>query len=326
VGSKKTTQTTQQKTVTTPDVPQWVQDSTSTLNSSLGNWMSKDPSTLVAKTNPTQQAGYDLANGIDVGALYSGIDPIKAQTVNASSLLENLDAYKNPYINDVVNTTLSDYDVNAGKTRAAQAAQAAQGGAFRGSRYALREANTEGELARGRAAADANLRSSAFDKATSLSSQDADRRQSASIFNAGQENSASQYNSDLALRLAQAQQAGATTQSQLLAALGAQQQAQDQAEINAPYTQALQGSALLQALNPSMFVGQTSDTNGTTTSKTSGGIGSALGTLAMLAAAPLTGGTSLLGMGLGAAGLGGLAGAASTAAGLGGAVSGLTRI
>ena len=260
---------------------------------------SSDPSKFVAQMNPTQ--------------------------LNAMGPL-NIDQYKNPYINDVVNTTLSDYDVNAGKTRAAQAAQAAQGGAFRGSRYALREANTEGELARGRAAADANLRSSAFDKATSLSSQDADRRQSASIFNAGQENSTSQYNSDLALRLAQAQQAGATTQSQLLAALGAQQQAQDQAEINAPYTQALQGSALLQALNPSMFVGQTSDTNGTTTSKTSGGVGSVLGTLAMLAAAPLTGGTSLLGMGLGAAGLGGLAGAAGTAAGLGGAVSGLTRI
>ena len=321
MGSKKTTQTTQQHTVTKPDVPQWVQDSTQTLNTSLNKWMGKDPSSLIAKTNATQQAGYDLANGIDVAGLYDGIKPT-AHTVNASSLLENLDAYKNPYLNDVVNTTLGDYDVNAGKTRAAQAAQAAMGGAFRGSRYALREANTEGELARGRAAADANLRSTAFDKATGLSSQDADRRQQAGMFNANQMSQADQ----MALQLAQAKQQAATTQSQLLAALGGQQQAQDQAEINAPYTQALQGSALLQALNPQMFTGSTSDTNGTTTSKTSGGVGQTLGTLAMLAAAPLTGGTSLLGMGLGAAGLGGLAGAASTAAGLGGAVSGLTRI
>ena len=321
MGSKKTTQTTQQHTVTKPDVPQWVQDSTQTLNTSLNNWMGKDPSSLIAKTNATQQAGYDLANGIDVAGLYDGIKPT-AHTVNASSLLENLDAYKNPYLNDVVNTTLGDYDVNAGKTRAAQAAQAAMGGAFRGSRYALREANTEGELARGRAAADANLRSTAFDKATGLSSQDADRRQQAGMFNANQMSQADQ----MALQLAQAKQQAATTQSQLLAALGGQQRAQDQAEINAPYTQALQGSALLQALNPQMFTGSTSDTNGTTTSKTSGGVGQTLGTLAMLAAAPLTGGTSLLGMGLGAAGLGGLAGAASTAAGLGGAVSGLTRI
>lgn len=324
MGAKKTTQTTQQKTVTTPDVPQWVQDSTSTLNGSLNNWMGKDPSSLIAKTNATQQAGYDLANSIDVGGLYSGINPT-AHKVEASSLLDNLDAYKNPYLNDVVSTTLGDYDVNAGKTRAMQAAQAAQGGAFRGSRYALREANTEGELARGRAATEAGLRSTAFDKATSLSGQDADRRQQAGMFNAGQMSQADQ----LALQLAQAKQSGATTQSQLLAALGGQQQAQQQTEINAPYTQALQGSALLQALNPSMFVGQTSDTNGTTTSKTSGGgLGSALGTLAMLAAAPLTGGTSLLGMGLGAAGLGGLAGAAGSAAtlgGLGGAVSGLMR-
>ena len=321
MGSKKTTQTTQQHTVTTPDVPQWVQDSTQTLNTSLGNWMGKDPSSLIAKTNATQQAGYDLANGIDVAGLYDGIKPT-AHTVNASSLLENLGAYQNPYLKDVVDTTLNDYDVNSGKVRASQAAQAAQGGAFRGSRYALREANTEGELARGRAAADANLRSTAFDKATGLSSQDADRRQQAGMFNANQMSQADQ----MALQLAQAKQQAATTQSQLLAALGGQQQAQDQAEINAPYTQALQGSALLQALNPQMFTGSTSDTNGTTTSKTSGGVGQILGTLAMLAAAPLTGGTSLLGMGLGAAGLGGLAGAASTAAGLGGAVSGLTRI
>ena len=310
IGSKKTTQTTQQHTVTKPDVPQWVQDSTQTLNTSLNNWMGKDPSTLVAKTSPLTQQAYDTASALNPSTMFDNVP-----TLNASSLLENLGAYQNPYLKDVVDTTLGDYDVNSGKVRANQAAQAAQGGAFRGSRYALREANTEGELARGRAAAEAGLRSDAFKTAAGLSSQDADRRQSAGAFNATQ-----------ALQMAQAKQQAATTQSQLLAALGGQQQAQDQAEINAPYTQALQGSALLQALNPQMFTGSTSDTNGTTTSKTSGGVGQILGTLAMLAAAPLTGGTSLLGMGLGAAGLGGLAGAAGTAAGLGGAVSGLTRI
>lgn len=321
MGSKKTTQTTQQHTVTKPDVPQWVQDSTSTLNTALNNWMGKDPSTLVAKTSPLTQKAYNTASGIDLSSLYGGINP-QAHTVGSSSLLDNLGAYQNPYLKDVVDTTLGDYDVNAGKTRAMQAAQAAQGGAFRGSRYALREANTEDALARGRAATEAGLRSQAFDTAANLSSQDAARRQQSDMFNAWQMSQADQ----LALQLAQARQSGATTQSQLLAALGGQQQAQNQAEINAPYTQALQGSALLQALNPQLFTGQTSDSNGTTTSKTSGGALGALGTLAMLAAAPLTGGTSLLGMGLGAAGLGGLAGAAGTAAGLGGAVSGLTRI
>ena len=225
-----------------------------------------------------------------------------------------LEPYQNPYLKDVVDTTLGDYDVNSGRVRANQAAQAAQGGAFRGSRYALREANTEGELARGRAAAEAGLRSDAFKTAAGLSSQDADRRQSAGAFNATQ-----------ALQMAQAKQQAATTQSQLLAALGGQQQAQDQAEINAPYTQALQGSALLQALNPQLFTGSTSTRMEPRRAKRRW-CGQILGTLAMLAAAPLTGGTSLLGMGLGAAGLGGLAGAAGTAAGLGGAVSGLTRI
>ena len=71
---------------------------------------------------------------------------------------------------------------------------------------------------------------------------------------------------------------------------GGQQQAQTQAEINAPYTQALQGSALLQALNPSMFVGQTSDSTGSSTAKTPGiGLLGWLGANAQLAANVLTG-------------------------------------
>ena len=72
-------------------------------------------------------------------------------------------------------------------------------------------------------------------------------------------------------------------------------------------TQALQGSALLQALNPQIFTGSTSDTNGTTTSKTSGGVGKS-GTLAMLAAAPLTAERRCSAWAL-AAGLGGSPGA-----------------
>ena len=249
MGSKKTTQTTQQHTVTKPDVPQWVQDSTSTLNTSLNNWMGKDPSTLVAKTSPLTQQAYDTASALNPSTMFDNVP-----TLNASSLLENLGAYQNPYLKDVVDTTLNDYDVNSGKVRALQAAQAAQGGAFRGSRYALREANTEGELARGRAAAEAGLRSDAFNTAAGLSSQDADRRQSAGAFNATQ-----------ALQMAQAKQQAATTQSQLLAALGGQQQAQNQAEINAPLTQLQNASTLLASLNPQNFIGSTANTTGTST-------------------------------------------------------------
>jgi hypothetical protein len=102
-------------------------------------------------------------------------------------LLTNLGAYENPFIDDVVNTTLADFDASAGATRAAQDLDIARSGAFGGSGSALTKSLTEGELARGRASTDANLRFTAKDKAFGYSGQDADRRQSASMSNAANE-------------------------------------------------------------------------------------------------------------------------------------------
>ena len=251
MGAKKTktTQTSNETSKIVKDVPDWINNQTQAINTGITGYLGNDPSTLVAKTSPLTQQAYDTASALNPSTMFD-----KVPTLNASSLLENLGAYQNPYLKDVVDTTLGDYDVNSGRVRANQAAQAAQGGAFRGSRYALREANTEGELARGRAAAEAGLRSDAFKTAAGLSSQDADRRQSAGAFNATQ-----------ALQMAQAKQQAATTQSQLLAALGGQQQAQNQAEINAPLTQLQNASTLLASLNPQNFIGSTANTTGTST-------------------------------------------------------------
>lgn len=107
-----------------------------------------------------------------------------AERGTASSLLENLSSYMNPATQAMVDTTLADFDVNSGRVRAAQAANAAKAGAFGGSRFAIREAQTEGELARARASADANLRGQAFDRATAMSDSDAARRTSVSMGNA----------------------------------------------------------------------------------------------------------------------------------------------
>jgi hypothetical protein len=111
------------------------------------------------------------------------IDPI--ERVSARTGASFMGAYQDPYMRDVVDTTLADFDENAGQIRARQAAQAAGNKAFSGSRYAIQEAQTEGELARGRASTAAKLRSDAFNTAAGLGMADANRFLSGDTTNAG---------------------------------------------------------------------------------------------------------------------------------------------
>ena len=146
--------------------------------------------TSIARQVSTAGANTYDPSMIDAGGIYEMLmneefaPRVTAGRVSAQSLLDNLDAYMSPYINDVVDTTLAEYDENAARTRAAQSAQAAANGAFGGSRYGILEAITEGEIGRTRASTEANLRDQAFQVGAGLSADDANRRQSASATNA----------------------------------------------------------------------------------------------------------------------------------------------
>lgn len=143
-----------------------------------------------ASTGPAAQAaaqGYSIANLANAQG-YNAPQLGPAAQAQAGSLLDNFSAYLNPATSALVDTTLADFDVNAGQARAAQQAAAARGGAFGGSRYGVGEAALAGELARGRATTDANVRFNAFNTAAGLSASDADRRTNTSQFNAGQTN------------------------------------------------------------------------------------------------------------------------------------------
>jgi hypothetical protein len=127
-------------------------------------------------------------------AQFAAIREAQAFTANASRGADFMAPYQNPYLKDVVDTTLADMDEEAGKVRAQQAADAAKNRAFGGSRLALREAATEGELGRARASAAANLRSNAFSTAAGLGMADADRVTNVGMFNAGQLGETSRVN------------------------------------------------------------------------------------------------------------------------------------
>ncbi len=123
--------------------------------------------------------------------------------MEAQSLLTNLQDYMNPYINDVVDTSLSGFDEDRGRIEAQQAAAAARSGAFGGSRFGVQEGITQGELGRQRADLEAGLRSDAFNTGAGLSADDAGRRQSASATNAAARNAAEQQRLNAEMQRAQ---------------------------------------------------------------------------------------------------------------------------
>jgi len=272
MSDKKTT--TQQQTqqqgntafsqTTTPNVPTWISDPAQAMAGQVGALTAQGPNAFMPTTsaleNQTTQAAANFSPTNDLtsaGAAYSGVPDVQGQ-----SLLTGLDQYMSPYLSDVVNSTLGDYDVQAGKTRAAQAAAAAQGGAFQGSRYGVQEAATEGELARGRAATESGLLNQGFTTAAGLSAQDAAARQAAQT-----------ANQQAALAKAQGLLGVGTAQNaEQLAALGVQTQAgqrateEQQMQQQYPLTFGLQTEGLLSGLNPALFTGSSSSGTGDSSS------------------------------------------------------------
>lgn len=119
-----------------------------------------------------------------------------ASQYGGTSVMDNFDRYQNPYMRDVVDATANDLSQYEGQVRAQQAANAARTGAFGGSRLAIREAETEGQLARARAATLGGLRAQGFESAAGLATQDANLRQGAGLFNAQNQTNVSLANAD----------------------------------------------------------------------------------------------------------------------------------
>lgn len=158
---------------------------------------------------PAAQAQLSTFSAPQLGpaATYSGTGYTAAQAeaaqlaalreAQAMSMLEGFDKYQIAPTQALVDTTLADFDAAAGVTRAAQSGAAARNGAFAGSRYGIQEAATEGELARARAAADAQLRDRAFTQAVGMAQFDTGNRQAVNLANAQMGNQHNQYQAGL---------------------------------------------------------------------------------------------------------------------------------
>ena len=328
ISSKKSTQdttsnsTSNSSTTTTPNNPSWVTDPIQNLIGQISGLGATNPQNYVAPASSLQQQAFGQGaaslgnvNGNfgdatrAVAAANSATTPMVTPTgYSSSSLLDGLENYVNPELNNVVRTSLQGYDKDAAAKQAAYAAQGAKNNAFGGSRYALGEAQLGSDLATGRAATEAGLRSDAYDKAFNYSNLDAARRQEAKAFGAqsgltaGLANQASQnsaidrYLSSAGLLsgIGTAQDASNRDNINTLAGLGNTQRSIEQSQATAPISLAQVQQALLSGLPLSLFTGQSTNSNGTssgtstqtTTSSPSllGGIGQGAQAAASLAA------------------------------------------
>lgn len=206
------------KSETTPIVQEPMKSNLNNYAGSVANYAASDAYQYVSPASDLQKLAFDMApnlggweapaqqavsmaqNAGSAGpstyqaptlgpaAQAQGVNVAAAPQAQAQSLLTGLNSYMNPYTNDVVNTTLANYDRQTGAQEAQlMARKAATGGSdpFGGSRLGVQLGEFTSSNMLNRAMTEAGLRSNAFNTGAALSGQDADRRQGANFFNIG---------------------------------------------------------------------------------------------------------------------------------------------
>lgn len=98
------------------------------------------------------------------------------QNVSAQKFIDaDVNAYMNPYTNQVVDASMADLGQNYARTLSASGLQQAAGGAFGGSRHGIREAQVADDYLRTVGSTSSQLRNQAFNNAASLIQGDQNR-------------------------------------------------------------------------------------------------------------------------------------------------------
>ncbi len=185
------------------------------------NRLSNTLATLASRYPDTYRPLQDVSAGA-VSVRDIGSSDISARDIAAQRGAALMADYQNPYMKDVVDASLADYDTGAAEARTAL--RAGNAGSFGNKRYGVAEGQFASDSALGRGKLAADLRAGGFTTAAALGMQDADRilsadqaNQSASLqaalanasnrlaaaeFNAQQRLGADQFNTsnDLAAR------------------------------------------------------------------------------------------------------------------------------
>lgn len=296
MSKKSSSKTTTNQTVTaTPTNPEWVTNSAQGLQTRINGLLDTDASSLVPGASTLQRQAFAGAQGLGGWQGSAGTAanraadltaaPMTAERASGRSLLDaDLEGYQNPWLEDVVGTTLTGFDETAGMNRAQLAAQQARGQKFSGSGSAIERALFERGSGQDRAGIEAGLRSQGFDRASELAMRDLDRAQQNSQFNAGQvnnmtgaERSAQLQATGLLGDLSNSAAGNSRADLGLLSDMGAQEREIERLQLGAEPALL----SLIAALNGSqpydLFRGQTSNQTGTSTTKgKESGLGTAM--------------------------------------------------
>ena len=197
---------------------------------------------FVAPESALTQQAYGLAGGLGSYAPY-------LQAAQAATGPTAYQAYMSPYQQDIIDTTLAEFDVQAQKGIPALQAAAVRSGAFGGGREGVALAEYQSTSDRNRAALQAQLLQSGFGQAQTLAQQQF----------AQQMNLAQQAPSLAASQIAGLTSLGTQQQAQAQSLLEAQKQLA-QAQAYQPLTTAQQFGAGIAALTPGAY-GQTNVAN-----------------------------------------------------------------
>jgi hypothetical protein len=181
-------------TKSTPDVPDWLNNQVQGQSANIGALGQVDPSQYVVGANGLQQQAGQIASSLGGGAApaasygasndaLASILGMGAPTMKSESLLDGLDNYFNPYQEQVIDSSAADFDHNAGLQKAQLDLDVMRSGAFGGSGAALTRSMSNEGSERARASLLSGLRAQGFNTAAGLSGQDADRRQAAGAAN-----------------------------------------------------------------------------------------------------------------------------------------------
>jgi hypothetical protein len=177
----KTTENAQQQATFTPNNPTFVQPAIENLSTRISETFgAADPTKLAPGPTSLQTQALGGAAGLGRPELFGDAQTAiqrglggGPQSVERVNIADSIQGFMNPYLKDVVDTSLADFDFGAGMSRAQGQLARAGDETFGGSSGALQAALTEGELGRGRGSLSAGLRSGAFDRASSLAAQQA---------------------------------------------------------------------------------------------------------------------------------------------------------
>ena len=262
MSGNKTTQKTNQ--TTTPTNPAWVDQALQGYTGQVNAFAGTNPQDLVAGASPLQEQAFTGAANMTTSPLFGEAAGAARSAIGNQSIQDLM----SPYTQNVVDTTLAGYDADAGRRQAALSAQGAANKGFGGSRFGVAEGILGADLTQGRAAAEAQLRDSAYQNAAGLFGDQQSRNLSAG---------------GLLSNIGSAQGADQRAVLGLQAGLG-----EEQRGIDADYRTA--DLSMLQALGALYGQGQYglfngSNTQGTTTVKESTGLLGQIGQGAQTAAA-----------------------------------------